>query len=383
MLLALLATAHAETSYALAEAGITLQVGPGWHMSRWSDWDFTGRTLDSALFLDVWTTSFQQTPSADSADAWAKMYATRVQDREKLSEVKVEKATVETIAGRPTIRVDLSFALSSGGRAVSRLAGYALDGKLVHLGVMAAAPNAGRAASTLQRLVEDSPITRPPVDLGTLGSIASEDLDLGLPAGWRAPLPSETSDVSGLFGRLVAEKDAAKCLAAIHPLPGGETDLMLVCPKDWRMPILDEKSFAGVSKEVLANVFGKATEKVPAPEPVALADRTAMLVRPSNVLRLGIVPWHTEAMVVWVAGQPGHEVELDAAATGAMKGIAFKGADKGAPNHGFGDQLAHTLSYNPTHPLVLASGAVCLAIFGGLVMLIFRKREHHPTSYMH
>jgi hypothetical protein len=382
MLLALIFAAHAETSYALAEAGLTLDVGAGWHMTRWSDWDFLGRTLDSSVFLDVWTTSFQQELRAEDAEVWAKLYADRVVDRDRVRNVKVERTAVEDTAGRKTLRAELSFDLASGGRAVLKAAAFALDGKVIHLTTMAAAPNAGRASSALGGILSRSTVTKPPADLGALASVANESVTLTLPAGWRAVLPSEKSDVDGLLGR-IAEKDAAKCLPAIRPIPGGQTDLMLLCTKDWQMPILDDASFVGATPQVLGFVFGKAIEKVPAPEVIPMEDRTAMLVRPSNVLRLGIVPWRTAAQVVWVSGQPGKEAELDSATTGAIKGMAFTGPDKGAPSHGFGAKLAHTLTYNPFHPAVLASGLVCLGIFGVLVRLIFRKREDNPQSYMH
>lgn len=381
MLLALALAAHAETSYALPEAGLTLDVGPGWHMSRWSNWDFLGRTLDNSVFLDVWTTSFQMEPSTETAEAWAKMYATRVEERDHVKNVKVDKTAVEDLAGRKTLRVDLSFDLAAGGRAVLKAAAFPLDGKVIHLSTMAAATNGGRAQATLGGILTRSTVTLPPQDLSTLGTIGNDAMQITLPAGWRGVLASEKADAEGLYGR-IAEKDAAKCLPAISPLPGGTSDLMLFCEKNWRMPILDDTSFADVSPQVLGFVFGKAIEKVPAPEPVALADRLAMLVRPSNVLRLGVVPWKSAAQVVWTSGQPGHEAELDAATRGAMSGMTFTGPDKGAPVHTFGEKLAHTISYNPFHPAILATALVCLGIFGVLLRLIFHKRDPHPPSYM-
>lgn len=380
MLLALVLSAHAETSYALGEAGITLDVGPGWHMSRWSDWDFVGRTNDNGVFLDVWTTTFQQEPTAETAEVWAKMFEERVVERDHVKNPKIERSGVEVIKGRPTLRVSLSFDLASGGRAVLEGASFALEGKTVHMSTMSAAANRGRATSTLTGLLDRSPITKPAADLTPTAELKTDAFTLKLPTGWRAPLASEATDVQGLFGQ-IAEKEASKCAAAVHPRAPGSADLMLVCAKDWKLPILDEASFEDVSALTLKTVFGKAAEKLEKPERVELSDRSGILVRPSNVLRLGIVPYKANAYAVWMASKPGQEAALDTASKAAITGISFAGG--GAPEHSTAESVVHTIQYNPTHPGVLACVAAFLAMFGGLVALIFKKRDHHPTSYMH
>lgn len=380
MLLSLLfaATAHAETSYALGEDGLTLDVGPGWHMSRWSDWDFLGHTNDNGVFLDVWYTPFQQDLSADGANAWAKMIQDRVEGRDHVKNTKIESATVEDVAGRKTVRVELGFELATGGRAVLEGASFAVDGKVMHLTTMAAAANAGRARSTLDGILTRSTVTKPAKDLAAQATLKTDAVEIKLPAGWRTPLPGEQSDVESLYGQ-IAEKDAAKCAPALQTVAGGTANLALVCEKDWKLPILDHASFADVSHQVLLDVFGKAAEKVAPPEEVALPDRTGILIRPSNVLRLGVLPYKADAYALWMAGQAGHDADLDVAIKAMMTSTTFAGG--GAPEHTTGEAVFHTIQYNPTNPFVLGSGLVCLGVFGGLLALVFKKRPH-PPSYM-
>src|SRR5688572_14572538 len=106
MLLALLSTAAAQP-YALNDAGITLDLPASWEMTRWSDWDFKGRTADGVA-LEVWYTSFQQPVDDDAAKAFAAVYRAKLEDM-RADDVAMEVARVTDIGGKRVARVDMRF----------------------------------------------------------------------------------------------------------------------------------------------------------------------------------------------------------------------------------------------------------------------------------
>lgn len=374
------ALAHAEP-YALADAGITMQLGANWHMSRWSDWDFDGKSADGSVFLQVWTTSFQASVTDENAKAWGAVYRQKLEDAEHATEIKLDEEHLENANGHPRARVTMSFQLGKGGgKGVEHVAAFATDGRIVHIATLAAGPNGARAAAMLEDVLQNTTVDKSPAEVPTTtATLTTAAWETPLPPGWRVPLASEADDIATLATK-TPEKDPTKCAAAVRPYPGGEADLMLVCDSAWKLDILDEASFDDVSKLLVKNVFGKKASAVPPAEKVALPDRLGILVKPGDALHFGVIPWDAGALVVWSAGRGPADDELDNSLKATLAGFhALKG--DGLPKPDFGAVLVHTLVYKPFSLPVLGSGLVCLGIFGALVRVIFRKKDPPAPTY--
>ena len=101
------ALAGAPQTYPMNDAGVTLNLSPGWEMTRWSDWDFKAKTRDGVQ-VKVWTTPFQVEVTDEAVAAWADMYAKEMEG-EGFANVEVVSKGVTTVAGRPTASVKLSM----------------------------------------------------------------------------------------------------------------------------------------------------------------------------------------------------------------------------------------------------------------------------------
>ncbi len=380
MLLLAAALAHAEP-YALADAGVTMQLGSNWHMSRWSDWDFDGKSADGSVFLQVWTTSFQAAVTDENAKAWGAVYRQKLEDAEHATDIKLDEEHLENAHGHPRARITMSFQLGKGGgRGVEHIAAFATDGRIVHIATLAAAPNGARAAALLNDVLENTTIQRTPTEIPTTSfSLTTDAWETPLPPGWRPPLASEAADVASLATK-TPEKEPTTCAPAVRPYPGGEADLMLVCPSIWALAILDDASFPDVSAALIHTVFGKKASAVPAPEKVSLPDRLGILVKPGDALHFGVIPWADGALVVWSAGRGPANDELDNSLKATLAGFHATKGD-GLPKPDFGAVLVHTLTYRPFSLPVLGGGLTCLAVFGGLLGLIFRKKEPQTPAY--
>ena len=143
------------------------------------------------------------------------------------------------------------------------------------------------------------------------------------------------------------------------------------CEGGPEMGIVDEYSFATAGTNFASGLFGKAAEKLSAPESVATAHGPAALLHANEGLYVAAIPMNTGSAVAWFVGRADADAELAAAAK-AMVGSCTLKADR-APVHAFGAMVAHTLTYNPTHPAVLAAGALFMAILGGFGWLVLKK----------
>ncbi|MFN9737155.1 MAG: hypothetical protein ACK59R_01215, partial [Pseudomonadota bacterium] len=156
--------AHAE-AYALAEAGITLDLPAGWQMTRWSDWDFKGKTGDGTVAIEAWYTSFQVPIDKEAAERWAGVYA------DKLDEMRAHGVTradvdVGEMAGRPTARTTMRFALEKGGpKGAMFVAAFPVEGKVMHVATLAVGGNVAKAESALATLLQRLTVQKPAANL--------------------------------------------------------------------------------------------------------------------------------------------------------------------------------------------------------------------------
>lgn len=370
MLLLLAALANAA-DYALADAGFTLRLDGGWHMSRWSDWDFDGRTQDGGVMVTAWTTEFQHPLGPDSAKDWVPLYTKRLEDNEHAAAISVREQRLENAGGAPRVRVSMAFELPRGGSASMHVATFAVDGAMAHVATYAGAANGARALRELDAMLATMSVEKKPADLQSRpGTIASKTWEAVPPYGWRAPLPSEADAVATLAGN-APEKKPGDCVAAVHPRPVGSSDLVLLCPSEWKVGILDARSFADVQRGLKEQVLGAAADRAPDGTPIEMADRMAVLLAPGDTVHFAVVPAASGTLVAWGVGQV--DAALDAALTETIKSLRFLAADGDQPAHTTGERVLHTLTYNPLHPGVIAAALAVLGLLYGVFKLVFGK----------
>lgn len=386
MLLALLTLAHAE-SYALADAGITLDLPPGWEMSRWSDWDFKGKSGDGGVLLEAWYTPWQHDLTEENAKAFAAIYRTKLEDM-RGEDVTMTRAAVVDLGGRKFARVELTFAFGDKGpKGVAFLGAFPVEGKVMHVMTFSAAPNAARAEKALEAVLGKLTIQKGPPDTAALRGELKSDLGFTatLPDGWRAPLPAEKDEVTNALGE-VPVKDAEKCATAVRPLPAGGANVLLLCHSPDKMGIVDEASFAAEDALLRARLFGKAAEKLAPADPIQAKDRTGFLLRPEingRDLRIAALPYDRGTVLGWAVGPSGQASYLEESLRGTSLSLVYDGPDNGAPVHELGEVVVHTLTYDPFHPAVLLCVGASIALLGGLGYLAFRPRKAPPADGLH
>lgn len=386
MLLLTAALAHAE-SYALADAGITLDLPSGWEMTRWSDWDFKGKTGDGSVLIEAWYTTYQVPVTKEAAEAWAGLYS------DKLKEMRAEgilrdTVSLEEVGGRSTARTTMRFSLDKGGpKGAMFVAAFAVEGKVMHVATLAAGANASRAATALDTLLNRLSVQKPPAEIVALAAPAESELGFRatLPDGWRRPLPSEEEEAVKSLGALpIAPKDTSKCLRIIHANFNGTADLVAFCQDSWKTGILDELSFADVELATRQHFFGKAGEKVPAGQKIERPDRLGVLIAPEiadNDLRIGVLPYDQGTVVAWGIGAPGSGEALTSAVRATLTGLEFSGPEGGAAVYEVGERISHLFTYDPFHPAILATALFGLAIFGGTAWLVFGRSKPPPAPH--
>ena len=362
--------------YALPDAGVTL-AAPAWHMSRWSDWDWKGRTLDNGAIASVWYTPFQVAVDESTRDAVIANWTKKLSEEEHGEDIQFSAPTIADEGGKHVIRAQASFK-AGDTKAVFYGAAFATEGKLVHLGAYAAGANAGRAKAGLDGLVDKAAISKQPADLSALANtVGTTSATLALPVGWRPPLPAEQADVEAMYSRTLA-KDTDKCAPAIHVVGPGVADLVLLCEDGPEMGIVDEYSVADDAAVFAKSMFGKAAEKLAPGEAVTTPHGLSVLVHVNDGLYVAGIPMSKGSATAWFVGRPEADAELSGAAKAIVAGSTFAGDKNPAP--AFGAIVAHTLSYNPTHPAVLAAAALFAAILGAFGWLVLKKAPAPPTT---
>lgn len=362
--------AAAPQVYDMAEAGVTVKLPRGWESTRWSDWDFKGKA--DGLALDIWTTPWQVEPAVGTA--LQPVYADHLKEQHA-RDAAVLPGIAGVGGGVAWVQTRATFSLDGGGKAIAYFAAVPTDGKVVHIGMYGAASNDRRAAADLATLVTTLTITKPAAALPTGPVAAGADAGFSVtpPAGWRAVLPSERKDAEDVLAKTGAGKlDACALLAA--PGPTGEAAVLAACPQTWQIGFADDASFADDAATLRALVFGKAAANVPDAEKVALADRNAMLFRPTvndHALRFATVAYDKGAVSLWAIGPASQGDAVERGVKDALSGLVFSGPENGLAQHAMGDVVFHALSYDP---LVMGgAGVMVLGVLGGLGFLLLRK----------
>jgi hypothetical protein len=359
----------ADGKYALPGSGFTL-AAPGWHMTRWSDWDFKGRSADGSVFVSAWGTSFQVPIDDVVARELANAWKSSLEETEHATDVVIGEVRVEMAGGQPRARATLEFTSGGGVKGVCHAAAFSTRGLTAQLYTITAAPMRERGQKQLDALLADLTVDKPPAPIGGTESLTTPAGSVELPAGWRAPLDTEGAEVAALFGRTGAS-DVEACTAAIRPHVGGVADLLLACPDSAPGTVLDDDSFADESTLFAGRLFGKGAAQLPAAEAVPReGEDLALLVHANDGLWVGGTPTATGYQVVWASGDASRDESLGDVARAALRGFVLK--PESMPDRSFAVMLVHRLTYNPTHPTVLVPGLVLAAIAAFLVRMILR-----------
>ncbi|MSP54706.1 MAG: hypothetical protein EXR69_03740 [Myxococcales bacterium] len=355
--------------YVMAGAGITVNMPRGWEMTRWSDWDFKAKA--DGLILDLWYTPWQV--DVPVGTAMQPVYL------EHLAEQHAKNpAVLPGIAGEGAKRwlhTRATFDLDGGGRAVAHFAAIPGDGKVLHIGVYGTSSADKRSSAALDAYVAALTMEAPPAPLNA-ASLEAPDRGFTVtpPQGWRSVLPSERENAEALFGKTGAGKLEACVLLAAPTADGRHASLIAACPQVWQVGFADDASFADDALVLRGLVFGKAVGKIPAAEKVALADRNAMLFRPTindYQLLFAATSYDKGAISLWAIGPDSDAAGLEAGVKGALSGLVFPGPENGLAQHALGEIVYHELSYNP-----LVMGVAGLGVFGvlgGFGAMLFRK----------
>ncbi len=365
---AFVAPAAAEP-YALAVAGITVNLPRGYQMTRWSDYDLNAKA--DGLVLDIWYTPWQMAVPVGAV--LQPIYLDHLKDQHARQPVVAPGVAGEGAAS--WVHTRASFDLDGGGKAVAHFAAFAADGKVVHVGIYGAANSDRKAAADLVALVNSMKLDLPPVALSS-DPVASAKAGFSVKpaAGWRAVLASERDNAESLLGHTGAGKLQDCVLLAAPTTDGAGAAVLAACPQTWQVGFADDSSFADDALTLRSLVFAKAASKIPEAEKVELKDRNAMLFRPTMndyALRFAAVSYGKGAVSIWAIGPESDADTLEQGVKETLSGLTFTGPDNGLAEHAMGDIVFHALSYNP---LVMgAAGLMVASVFGGLGFLLFRK----------
>lgn len=359
----------AAEPYALAVAGITVNLPRGYEMTRWSDYDLNAKGDGSVL--DIWYTPWQAKPPVGTA--FQALYVAHLQDQH----VK-DPAVLPGVAGEggaSWVHTRATFSLDGGGKGVAHFAAFAADGKIIHIGIYGGANADRKAGADLANLVNTLKIDLPAAAISTEPVVAgAAGFTVKPPEGWRAVLASERENAESLLGRTGAGKLTDCVLLAAPTADAQEASVLATCPQTWQLGFADDSSFADDARLLRSLVFAKAASKIPEAEKVMLKDRNAMLFRPTMndyALRFAAVSYAQGAVSTWAIGPEKDADTLEKGVKDTLSGLTFEGPDNGLAAHAMGDIVFHELNYNP---LVMgAAGLMVLGVLGGLGFLMFRK----------
>lgn len=379
-LLLSLTLAHAEP-YPMADAGVTVNLPRGWTMSRWSDWDFEGKSPDGAMLFKIWLTPYQVDVTDAAAAAWAEADIAAAAT-EGINDAKLVSSSVETVGGRQVARIKLGFKLDGGLSGVIHSLAFTSAGQVVHARILTAAKNDPRALGALNEIL--SAMTMEKTPLPTTGAEVSTSAGFAatLPEGWRAPLTEELVEVTPLTASLGRDEiKPEECWVAIRPPPTGKADIMLACVGSLFLGPIDDYSFEGEEPLVRAKFFSKIKEEIPAAEKAEVGDRMGFYYRPgdgTHPVRMATAPYGaSRLMVLWGVGNQLDGPGLDAAMMATLKSTRFSGDDGGKPQFGIDQRISYFLSYRPTSPVVIGPVVGLLAAIG---LIIRRRRRQSAVS---
>lgn len=356
--------------FLLADLGVRVDLPGSWKMTRWSDWDFKGETQDGTVLVLVWATPLQ-VPVTDAAP-WGAAYTAKVAEM-KATEPTVRATRIEEIGGRKAAFVDAEFRFAGGGdKGVLYGATFEIAGQDLHLATITGRARAGlaeRSRADLARRLD----FQGPGPASTYGAtVEATGTTTKLPDDWRPLLDAEWNHVTGTLGKLGLE-DVTGCWTAIRPRAMAAPDLMVTCPRNVQLGVVDEHSFETADQAVRDKLFGKS---VPPATLVEVGDRVGFLYVPRDGLAFGAVPNARGVAVTWAIG----EGPLGDAVRQAMQASTQSGPHPVET----GEKISYWLTERTFSPQVLCPALCCLGGVGMVVVLaagvILLRGRRRPTE---
>ncbi|MBN1335294.1 MAG: hypothetical protein JXB39_04990 [Deltaproteobacteria bacterium] len=380
---ALAAPAAAEPFY-MKDVQATVNLPPGWEMSRWSDWDFRAKTKDGGIQMNLSFTPYQVDPSQEAADGWVKLH-TKTLEEVKAVDVKPERTEVVTVAGRTVDRVDLSFKFSpTGPDGLWQSVAIPACAKTIHIALISNLRNVQVAEDALEYLVEHIAMERDADPLDEYrGPVAVEKAQYAttLPATWRRPTPAEMPLVVNRIAKLGHDQvNPDKCFVAIHPLPNADPDLMMFCQSGLYLDKVDEHSWDGVEAAVYDRFFAKKTE-TPHAEKILVGDRLGFFYRtpaPNDQLLVAIAPFNKGILLGWGLAAKDRGEPLEAAMKATLTDMKFTGPEGGVQPVGIAKYVEYIVKYRQSSPMFwgpIAGVGILLLL---VVVLLLRRKKEKP-----
>lgn len=377
--------ASAETKdeeYYMADVGATIRLPPSWKTTRWSDWDFKAEADDHSMMMWLFYTPWQVEVSPDHAKAWAEVHIDKLKEA-KAGDFKVVRAAPTSTGTTADIEINFKFN-GDGPPGVYQATVIPGLGKNIHIATLSGARHAPRAKKALDQMVQQMSISQKPADLASVTGLQEAKAGFGveLKDGWRLPVGAEIKDIQPFLEKTGhKEADPEKCVQAIHPVPVGDPDYMLLCQSRWFLGHVDAHSWKGVEAQVHEKFFGNSAAPVPTADQWPFDDRLGFLYAPSagnTAIRMGMVPYDQGLVVTWALAQANREKDLDSQVRALSKTLRFTGPDNGKPVIGFGQWLSYYLQYRKTSPAVLGPVILLLLVLGGITVKVTRKPKPTP-----
>ncbi|HMV68264.1 MAG TPA: hypothetical protein PKA64_15560, partial [Myxococcota bacterium] len=147
--LGLAAAAEDPPKFLLDDCGVRVDLPDGWTAARWRPESLEADRDGGKLY--AWCTVGQITPASADLQAWQKVYEGMLGNL-KISDPTLRAATLTTLAGRPTARVDLKFE-EGGRRGVMAGATIAVAGRSFHLAAVGLADKAAAIDAGIEAIV--------------------------------------------------------------------------------------------------------------------------------------------------------------------------------------------------------------------------------------
>jgi hypothetical protein len=384
MLLTVLATAAFAESpeYLLADLGVQLDLPRStWHMTRWSDYDFTAKSLDEAMHVQAWSTPVQVAVAEPAAD-WAPLYLEKAEGL-GAKNAALSGARIQTVGGRPVALVDVRFEFGSGGGGVLYGASTSIADQTLHVLVAGPAVRSGAIGEQRSRIQETLSVFRPPRPVAAGASVKGPGLTTVLPEGFREPFEAEVAAVAERAAEIGLD-DLSGCGTALRPRPARAPDVLVSCAGRGALGVVDEFSFEAVEPVVRKLTWGPV--EIEAAHRLDVADRTAFVYRPDPAkvgLAVGVVPAAQGLTRTWVVGD-----KADDTLVGSLEAALRASTWDGPHPVTQGETLMYYVKYRPTHPAVL--GTACLGVgilgagLGGIAWWSTRpKKRRHDHDHEH
>jgi hypothetical protein len=364
--------AEEAPEFLLGDLGVRIDLPEDWEMSMWSDWDFKAETSDSKVYMTAWATPTQLTPVAENISGWLPFFEEKVTELGGTSAV-VKSSRVDDVKGVPVARYELNFNFEKLGMVMLGST-HEVSGKMFHMVAVTAEVRQARAEEAMEHFVGKLDVQTGPADVAWNATVDTNGISYTLPDGWRLPLENELGTAMTRAQALGID-DLEPCSVAMRAQPSGEPDVMVTCQGGMWLGVVDEYTFSATDETLRQRLFGSVP--VQPAESLELSDRLAFIYDvdlPDRTLLMGVAPYDKGLARTWILGGRDNQESLKTALDGVLLSSTFSGAHPA----GLGERVSYYVTYRPTSPVVLGTGAGVLGVCGGIGFMLFgrgRKSE--------